>query len=99
VPYDHVALGPGSVTVVQQLLETVGEPGAEVVYAWRSFEAYPLLADMAGVTSVRVPLRDEAHDLDAMAEAITDRTRLVFVCNPNNPTGTAARTAELTAFL
>ncbi|MEV5411976.1 histidinol-phosphate transaminase [Thermopolyspora sp. NPDC052614] len=99
VPYDHIALGPGSVTVAQQLLETLAEPGTEVVYAWRSFEAYPLLADVAGMTSVQVPLRDETHDLDALAEAITDRTRLVFVCNPNNPTGTVNRTAELIAFL
>jgi histidinol-phosphate aminotransferase len=99
VPFDHVALGPGSVTVVQQLLETVGEPGAEAVYAWRSFEAYPLLADLAGVRSVRVPLAGEYHDLDAMAEAITDATRVVFVCNPNNPTSTAVRRRELEAFL
>ncbi|MEV0594450.1 histidinol-phosphate transaminase [Nonomuraea cavernae] len=99
VPYEHVALGAGSVTVAQQLFETVGEPDVEVVYAWRSFEAYPLLADLAGVRSVRVPLAGEDHDLDAMAEAITDRTRMVFVCNPNNPTGTAIRGAELTAFL
>ncbi|WP_181958169.1 histidinol-phosphate transaminase [Nonomuraea deserti] len=99
VPPEHVALGAGSVTVAQQLFETVGEPGAEVVYAWRSFEAYPLLADLAGVTSVRVPLAGEDHDLDAMAEAINDRTRLVFVCNPNNPTGTAIRRGALEAFL
>ncbi|SPL94215.1 Biosynthetic Aromatic amino acid aminotransferase alpha @ Aspartate aminotransferase [[Actinomadura] parvosata subsp. kistnae] len=99
VPAEHVALGAGSVTVAQQLFETVGEPGAEVVYAWRSFEAYPLLADLAGVTSVTVPLAGEDHDLNAMAEAITDRTRMVFVCNPNNPTGTAIRRAELEAFL
>jgi histidinol-phosphate aminotransferase len=99
VPYEHVALGPGSVTVAQQVLETVGEPGAEVIYAWRSFEAYPLLADLAGVTSVRVPLADETHDLVAMAGAVTERTRLIFVCNPNNPTGTVNRAAELTAFL
>lgn len=99
VPAGHVALGAGSVTVAQQLFETVGEPGAEVIYAWRSFEAYPLLADLAGVTSVRVPLRDEEHDLDAMAAAITDRTRMIFVCNPNNPTGTSIRRAELEAFL
>lgn len=99
VPQEHVALGAGSVTVAQQLLETVGEPGAEVVYAWRSFEAYPLLADLAGVTSVRVPLAGETHDLEAMAAAITPRTRLVFVCNPNNPTGTVNRTDELVAFL
>ncbi|MFG1697317.1 histidinol-phosphate transaminase [Nonomuraea sp. NPDC049309] len=99
VPAEHVALGAGSVTVAQQLFEAVGEPGAEVVYAWRSFEAYPLLADLAGVTSVRVPLAGEDHDLDAMAEAITDRTRMVFVCNPNNPTSTAIRRAELESFL
>ncbi|WP_067185754.1 histidinol-phosphate transaminase [Microtetraspora niveoalba] len=99
VPYEHVALAPGSVTVVQQLLETVGEPGAEVIYAWRSFEAYPVLADLAGMTSVQVPLKDETHDLDAMADAITDATRIIFVCNPNNPTGTVSRAAELVKFL
>jgi histidinol-phosphate aminotransferase len=99
VPAAHVAVGCGSVGVTQQLLEAVGEPGAEVVYAWRSFEAYPYLSDLAGVTSVRVPLRDEAHDLAAMADAITDRTRLIFVCNPNNPTGTVVHRAELEEFL
>lgn len=99
VPAEHIALGAGSVTVAQQLFESIGDPGVEVVYAWRSFEAYPLLADLAGVTSVRVPLVGENHDLDAMAEAITDRTRMVFVCNPNNPTGTAIRERELVAFL
>jgi histidinol-phosphate aminotransferase len=99
VPASHVAVGCGSVGVTQQLLEAVGEPGAEVLYAWRSFEAYPYLSDLAGVTSVRVPLRDEAHDLTAMADAITDRTRLIFVCNPNNPTGTAVHRAGLEEFL
>ncbi|GAB2480593.1 histidinol-phosphate transaminase [Nocardiopsis aegyptia] len=99
VPEEHVALGAGSVGLLQQLLTAVGEPGAEVVYAWRSFEAYPLLADLAGVTSVRVPLTDETHDLDALAEAVTDRTRMVLVCNPNNPTGTAVRERELVRFL
>ncbi|GAA3108308.1 histidinol-phosphate transaminase [Streptosporangium carneum] len=99
VPPEHVALGAGSVTVAQQLFETVSEPGAEVVYAWRSFEAYPLLADLAGATSVRVPLLGETHHLEAMADAITPRTRMVFVCNPNNPTGTVVHAAELEAFL
>jgi histidinol-phosphate aminotransferase len=99
VPPSHVAVGCGSVGVAQQLLEAVGEPGAEVVYAWRSFEAYPYLSDLAGVTSVRVPLRDEAHDLVAMADAVTDRTRLIFVCNPNNPTGTVVSHGELEEFL
>ena len=99
VPPEHVAVGCGSVGVAQQLLEAVGEPGAEVMYAWRSFEAYPILSDLAGADSVRVPLRGQAHDLAAMAAAITPRTRLIFVCNPNNPTGTVVHTAELEAFL
>jgi histidinol-phosphate aminotransferase len=99
VPPEHVAVGCGSVGVAQQLLEAVGEPGAEVIYAWRSFEAYPYLTDLANATSVRIPLADYGHDLPAMAAAITDRTRLIFVCTPNNPTGQAVRQAELTAFL
>src|SRR5580658_5746337 len=99
VPPRHVAVGCGSVGVAQQLLEAVGEPGAEVIYAWRSFEAYPTLADLAAAESVRVPLRDETHDLAAMADAITPRTRLIFVCNPNNPTGTVVHAAELREFL
>ncbi|MEV7801610.1 histidinol-phosphate transaminase [Microbispora sp. NPDC088329] len=99
VPYAHVALGAGSVAVAQQILEAVGEPGADVLYAWRSFEAYPLLVGLSGANAVEVPLRDETHDLEAMADAITPETRLVFVCNPNNPTGTVNRTEELTRFL
>jgi histidinol-phosphate aminotransferase len=99
VPPSHVAVGCGSVGVAQQLLEAVGEPGAEVVYAWRSFEAYPTLSDLAAAESVQVPLRAETHDLAAMADAITPRTRLVFVCNPNNPTGTVVHRAELEDFL
>jgi histidinol-phosphate aminotransferase len=99
VPQAHIAVGCGSVGVTQQLLTATAEPGAEVLYAWRSFEAYPTLSDLSGGASVRVPLRDETHDLAAMADAITDRTRLIFVCNPNNPTGTVVGRAELTAFL
>jgi histidinol-phosphate aminotransferase len=99
VPPEHVAVGCGSVGIAQQLLEAVGEPGAEVVYAWRSFEAYPYLTQLANAAAVPVPLRDHAHDLEAMATAVTGRTRLIFVCNPNNPTGTVVRRAELEAFL
>src|SRR5258708_5354456 len=99
VPAAHIAIGCGSVGLVQQLLEAVADPGAEVLYAWRSFEAYPYLADLAGATSVRVPLTDERHDLDAMAAAITDATRLIFVCTPNNPTGTIVTSGELARFL
>lgn len=99
VPPAHVAVGCGSVGVTQQLLTAAAEPGGEVLYAWRSFEAWPILSDLSGAESVRVPLREETHDLPAMAAAITDRTRVVFVCNPNNPTGTVVRRAQLTAFI
>jgi len=99
VPPEHVAVGCGSVGIAQQLLEAVGEPGAEVLYAWRSFEAYPYLTQLANAEAVTVPLADHAHDLAAMAAAITGRTRLIFVCNPNNPTGTVVRRAELAEFL
>jgi len=95
----QVAVGCGSVGVAQQLLAAVGEPGAEVVYAWRSFEAYPVLTELSGARSVRVPLQAETHDLAAMAAAISPAARLVFVCNPNNPTGTVVHRAELAAFL
>ncbi len=99
VPPAHVAVGCGSVGLVQQLLAAVVDPGAEVLYAWRSFEAYPYLADLAGASSVRVPLRGEGHDLEAMARAVTAATRLIFICTPNNPTGLVVRTDELVRFL
>ena len=99
VPAAHVAVGCGSVGVLKQIMEAVSDPGDEVVYAWRSFEAYPGLADLAHATSVPVPLRDETHDLAALASAITPRTRLILVCNPNNPTGTVVREPELTEFI
>ena len=99
VPAAHVAVGCGSVGVLKQLMEAVSDPGDEVVYAWRSFEAYPSLADLAHATSVTVALRGETHDLAAIAAAITPRTRMVLVCNPNNPTGTVVREPELTDFL
>jgi histidinol-phosphate aminotransferase len=99
VPDGHIAVGPGSVGVLKQVIEAVVEPGDEVIYAWRSFEAYPGLCDLASATSVRIPLSEETHDLSAMAEAITPRTRLILVCNPNNPTGTALLESEITTFL
>ncbi|GGP39703.1 histidinol-phosphate transaminase [Streptomyces sindenensis] len=100
VPLAHLATGTGSVGVAQQLLQATSGPGDEVIYAWRSFEAYPIITQVSGATSVKVPLTaGDVHDLDAMAEAITDRTRLIFVCNPNNPTGTVVRRAELERFL
>lgn len=100
VPLSHLATGTGSVGVAQQLLQATSGPGDEVIYAWRSFEAYPIITQVSGATSVKVPLTTgEVHDLDAMADAITDRTRMIFVCNPNNPTGTVVRRAELERFL
>jgi len=99
VPPEHIAVGCGSVGAAQQVLEAAGEPGAEVMYAWRSFEAYPTLVALAAAEPVTVPLRAETHDLAAMAAAITSRTRVIFVCNPNNPTGTVVHADELAAFL
>jgi histidinol-phosphate aminotransferase len=100
VPAAHVATGTGSVGVLQQLVQATAGEGDEVVYAWRSFEAYPIVVQISGARSVTVPLMaDERHDLDAMAEAMTAQTRLVLVCSPNNPTGAAVRRAELTRFL
>jgi histidinol-phosphate aminotransferase len=100
VPAEHVATGTGSVGVAQQLIQSTSGQGDEVIYAWRSFEAYPIITPISGAQAVQVPLGpDEVHDLDAMADAITDRTRLIFVCNPNNPTGTVVRRAALERFL
>jgi histidinol-phosphate aminotransferase len=100
VPASHVATGTGSVGVAQQLVQATAGPGDEVIYAWRSFEAYPIITQISGAASVRVPLTPgDVHDLDAMADAITERTRLIFVCNPNNPTGTVVGREELERFL
>ena len=100
VPVEHVATGTGSVGVLGQIVQATCDPGDEVIYAWRSFEAYPIVVALAGATSVQVPLdADARHDLDAMAAAITDRTRLILVCTPNNPTGPVVHQSELDAFL
>ncbi|MFD0484744.1 histidinol-phosphate transaminase [Kineococcus sp. GCM10028916] len=97
---EEIAVGPGSVGVLAQVLATVCDPGDEVVFAWRSFEAYPILTTLAGARPVPVPLRaDEGHDLDAMAAAVTPRTRAVLVCSPNNPTGVGISAVEFEEFL
>lgn len=96
----EVSVGPGSVGVLQQILTTLCESGDEVVFAWRSFEAYPILVSLTGATPVPVALADdEGHDLDAMLAAITDRTRVVLVCSPNNPTGVAVDHESLSRFI
>lgn len=97
---DAVHVGSGSVAILQQLIAAAAGPGDEVLYAWRSFEAYPGLVTVSGATSVTVPLLPDArHDLPAMAAAITDRTRVVIVCTPNNPTSTIVTAAEFEAFM
>ena len=100
VSFEQVAVGTGSSALCQQLVCATAQPGDEVIFPWRSFEAYPIFVQIAGATSRPIPL--DAHhrvDLDAMAAAITDSTRLIFVCNPNNPTGTTLTTAEWDAFM
>lgn len=96
----RVHVGAGSVSILAQLIQAAAGPGDEVLYAWRSFEAYPSLVVVAGATSVRVPLTDQfEHDLPAMAAAVTDRTRLIIVCSPNNPTGTIVSARAFAAFM
>ncbi|WP_439385615.1 histidinol-phosphate transaminase [Amycolatopsis lexingtonensis] len=100
VPVAQVAIGCGSVSLCQQTIQAVCAPGEEVIFAWRSFEAYPIVTQVANAVSVKVPITESQElDLDAMLAAITDKTRIVFVCNPNNPTGTAIRRAELERFM
>lgn len=97
---DQLVVSPGSVALCRLLVETTCDPGDEVVFAWRSFEAYPLLVQLAGARAVPVPLTSTGeHDLRAMAAAVTDRTRLVIVCSPNNPTGPAVSRDAFEAFL
>ncbi len=100
VAVDEVLVGAGSVSLLAQFVLAAAGPGDEVVYSWRSFEAYPGLVTIAGATSVQVPNRaDHGHDLDAMASAVTDRTRVLIVCSPNNPTGVAVTADEFERFM
>jgi histidinol-phosphate aminotransferase len=97
---DQLAAGTGSVAVLYQLLQAYCDPADEVVHAWRSFEAYPIAVSVAGAVSVQVPLTAGGrHDLDAMAAAVTDRTKVVVLCTPNNPTGPALTHTEVAAFV
>ncbi|WP_405994788.1 aminotransferase class I/II-fold pyridoxal phosphate-dependent enzyme [Streptomyces sp. NBC_00986] len=99
VPVRHVFVSPGSGALLLQLLNAYAGNGAEVVHAWPSFDMYPLLIRNAGGIPVPVPLKEFSHDLDAMAAAVTPQTRVVVLCNPNNPTGTMLGEAELKEFL
>ena len=100
VPAECIATGTGSVAVLAQIVQAACDAGDEVVFAWRSFEAYPIVTQLAGAKPILVGLdADARHRLDAMAAAITDRTRVVLVCTPNNPTGPAVHADELERFL
>ena len=100
VDVSQVAVGAGSTEVASQLMHAFAGAGDEIIFPWRSFEAYPILTQVAGATPVPAPLtKDLRHDLDAMSAAITDRTRLIFLCTPNNPTGTVLHTDEVVEFL
>jgi histidinol-phosphate aminotransferase len=95
-----VMVGTGSNELIVLIAQAVLREGDEVVFSWPSFVVYPIAAQVMGAKAVKVPLDEShAHDLDAMLEAITDKTRLVFLCNPNNPTGTIYRSAEFEEFL
>jgi histidinol-phosphate aminotransferase len=100
LPASKITLGNGSCEILLAAATAMLEPGAEIVYAWPSFSMYPHLAAMTGARAIEVPLDDGAtHDLDAMAREVTAATRLVVVCNPNNPTATAIDVATIDAWV
>jgi histidinol-phosphate aminotransferase len=100
VPFGRVAVGNGSCELLLAAAEAMLEPGAEVVYAWPSFSIYPHLSAMSGARAVTVPLDAEGrHDLEGMAREVTAATRILIVCNPNNPSATAFPPATLDAFV
>ena len=100
IPPQRIALGNGSCDILLAAGEALLEPGAEVVYAWPAFSVYPHLAAASGARAIEVPLdSDDRHDLDAIATEVTVATRLVLVCNPNNPTSTAVGLDEIDAFM
>ena len=99
VAFEEVVVGGGADGVLDLLSQATLDPGDEIVCAWPSFPSYVIDALKLGAVPVKVPLHDHVHDLDALAAAVGPRTKLVYVCHPNNPTGTANGRAELRAFV
>jgi len=98
VRFEEIALGAGADALIDGISQAVLDPGDELVCGWPSFPSYVIYALKLGAETVRVPLRDHRYDLDALLAAVTPRTKLVYVCHPNNPTGTMNTRAELDAF-
>jgi histidinol-phosphate aminotransferase len=100
IPSGRVTVGNGSCEILLAAADAMLEPGAEVVYAWPSFSIYPHLAAMSGARAVTVPLNEAGeHDLEGMAREVTAATRIVIVCNPNNPSATALPLEAIDAFI
>lgn len=99
VNQEQIGVGCGSVGLLQQLCLTYLDPGDEVVYPWLSFEAYPVNVKMMSAVPVTPPLVDHGFDMDAVAAAVTDRTKLVLLATPNNPTGTVINNDQIVALL
>lgn len=99
VPDDHITVGCGSVGLLQQLLLSYVDPGDEVLYPWRSFEVYPVYTRLVGGREVTTPLADHTVDIDAVIAAVTPKTKLILLANPNNPTGTAVAMSEIRRLL
>lgn len=97
---ENIAVGTGAVAVLGHVIEAMAGFGDEVIFPWRSFEAYPIAIQLSQVTAVPVPLKaDENHDLDAMVNAVSDKTKMILVCTPNNPTGNAIAARALEDFM
>jgi histidinol-phosphate aminotransferase len=97
---DQVAIGTGSSGLLQQFVLAYVDPGEEVLFPWRSFEAYPIFTNLVAGVSVTVPLTDDlAYDADGLIDAITSRTKLLFLATPNNPTGVATSTRDLSTIV
>ncbi len=98
LPFSNVTVGAGSSAILHRLVSAYVDPGDEVLYPWRSFEIYPIYTELFAGSPVTVPLIDETVDLNGLIDAITEKTKLIMIANPNNPTGTVLSTAELAEF-
>ena len=98
VPFEQIAVGAGADGCLDMLSQATLDPGDEVVCCWPSFPSYVIYARKQGASAVTVPLREQRYDLEALAAAVTPRTKLAYVCQPNNPTGTMNTRDELDRF-